>query len=57
MGGLGLEEKAVGSLLCRSGLWNIAPQSQPRGILADFQVYFTWILPKLTAMPVGCNEV
>ena len=31
MGGLGMTEKSVGSLLCRSGVWNI--------------VYFTWILP------------
>jgi len=34
LGGLGMTEKSVGSLLCRSGLWNI--------------IYFTWILPWFT---------
>lgn len=34
VGGLAMDEKAVGSLLCRSGVWNI--------------FYFTWILPYCT---------
>lgn len=34
VGGLSLDEKSVGSLLCRSGIWNI--------------FYFTWILPFCT---------
>ena len=34
LGGLGMTEKSVGSLLCRSGIWNI--------------IYFTWILPWFT---------
>ena len=34
LGGLGMTEKSVGSLLCRSGIWNI--------------IYFTWVLPWCT---------
>ncbi|CAK9064924.1 Protein ZINC INDUCED FACILITATOR-LIKE 1 (Protein ZIF-LIKE 1) [Durusdinium trenchii] len=36
VGGLAMTEKSVGSLLCRSGIWNI--------------VYFMWILPKCSKM-------